>query len=171
MDSTKRLMLGVIDSPLGHAVMLKRACDVIRGFGNVDLSAHADFCSCAKCARHRTCWQIEELLKTLPPVGNRCQDCYDGAYITNGEKPCKSCDGIGYLAPDGGRLEIPRAKKPFVKDPEKAREAERVAAHWLYRGNKAKERGDLDMAERHFARSQKHHDEMNRYLGNGDGSG
>ncbi len=53
----------------------------------------------------------------------------------------------------------------------KAREAEQRAAHWLHLGNLASERGDAALAERHYARSQKHHDDMNRYLGNGDGSG
>ena len=54
---------------------------------------------------------------------------------------------------------------------ERAREAELKAAMWLHRGNLACERGDKELAERHFGRSQKHHDEMNRLLGNGDGSG
>jgi hypothetical protein len=53
---------------------------------------------------------------------------------------------------------------------EQAREAEQKAAMWLHWGNLARERGDRDLAERHFGRSQKHHDEMNRLLGNGDGS-
>lgn len=45
------------------------------------------------------------------------------------------------------------------------------AAMWLYRGNKAAERGDVELAERHYARSQEWHDRMNVALGNGDGNG
>jgi hypothetical protein len=53
---------------------------------------------------------------------------------------------------------------------ERAREAEQKAARWLHFGNLASERGDLEKAERHYERSQKWHDLMNIYLGNGDGS-
>lgn len=45
-----------------------------------------------------------------------------------------------------------------------------MAGKWLHLGNLASERGEKDKAERHYARSQKWHDEMNRLLGNGDGS-
>jgi len=45
-------------------------------------------------------------------------------------------------------------------------DAEQSAAMWLYRGNRATERGKLELAERHYARAQKYHDEMNRLLGN-----
>jgi hypothetical protein len=45
-------------------------------------------------------------------------------------------------------------------------EAEQNAAHWLYLGNKAAERGERDKAERHYERSQKWHDRMNQLLGN-----
>lgn len=48
-----------------------------------------------------------------------------------------------------------------------AREAEQKAAHWLHLGNLASERGDTVLAERHYDKSQKHHDAMNHYLGNG----
>jgi len=39
-------------------------------------------------------------------------------------------------------------------------EAEQKAAMWLYRGNKAKERGDHSLAERHYDRAQRWHDKM-----------
>ena len=45
-------------------------------------------------------------------------------------------------------------------------EAQHLAALWLHRGNKASERGDQDLAERHYNRSQKWHDRMNELLGN-----
>ena len=55
--------------------------------------------------------------------------------------------------------------RPLPKtDAERAREAEQRAAYWLHRGNLADERGDMEQAERHYARAQKHHDAMNRYL-------
>jgi len=47
------------------------------------------------------------------------------------------------------------------------REAELMATRWLYYGNRAMERNDKDLAERHYARAQKWHDLMNRLLGNG----
>jgi len=50
------------------------------------------------------------------------------------------------------------------------KEAEIMASSWLYKGNKASERGDKKLAERHYARAQKWFDKMNRLLGNGDGS-
>ena len=53
---------------------------------------------------------------------------------------------------------------------DKALEAERKAAHWIYLGNKAAERGEHDKAERHYQRAQPHMDAMNRALGNGDGT-
>jgi len=37
-------------------------------------------------------------------------------------------------------------------------------------GNLAKERGEAAKAERHYERSQRWHDRMNEYLGNGSGS-
>jgi len=57
-----------------------------------------------------------------------------------------------------------------TKDWEEMREAENMAAHWLYLGNRASERGENEKAERHYARAQKWHDKMNRLLGLGDGS-
>ena len=45
------------------------------------------------------------------------------------------------------------------------REAERMAARWLYLGNRAAERGAKELAERHYARAQKWHDRMNTLLG------
>lgn len=45
-------------------------------------------------------------------------------------------------------------------------QAEQSAGMWLYRGNRAREKGKLDLAERHYTRAQKYHDEMNRLLGN-----
>ncbi len=44
--------------------------------------------------------------------------------------------------------------------------AERQAAYWLHLGNLASERGNKELAERHYARSQKWHDRMNKNLGN-----
>ena len=52
----------------------------------------------------------------------------------------------------------------------KARDAEQKAAHWLYLGNKAAERGENEKAERHYAKAQRWQDAMNRALGNGDGA-
>jgi hypothetical protein len=52
-----------------------------------------------------------------------------------------------------------------------ALDAEQKAAHWLYLGNRASERGEREKAERHYARSQRWLDAMNRALGRGDGSG
>jgi len=52
----------------------------------------------------------------------------------------------------------------------KAIDAEQKAAHWLYLGNKAAERGEKAKAERHYEKAQKWQDAMNRALGNGDGS-
>ena len=51
-----------------------------------------------------------------------------------------------------------------------ARECEQNAARWLYLGNVARAKGKLDLAERHYAKSQRWHDKMNVALGNGDGS-
>lgn len=45
-----------------------------------------------------------------------------------------------------------------------------MAGMWLYRGNRAAERGEYEKAERHYERSQKWVDKMNRLLGNGDGT-
>ena len=47
--------------------------------------------------------------------------------------------------------------------------AEQMAGMWLHRGNLASERGEQELAERHYARGQKWLDTMNRLLGNGDG--
>ena len=44
------------------------------------------------------------------------------------------------------------------------------AAQWLHRGNIAAERGQHELAEKHYEKSQKWHDRMNEALGNGDGS-
>ncbi len=44
--------------------------------------------------------------------------------------------------------------------------AEQMAARFLHLGNLASERGDKELAERHYARSQKWHDRMNELLGN-----
>lgn len=46
-------------------------------------------------------------------------------------------------------------------------EATEKAAMWLHRGNLAAERGDHDLAERHYERSQKWHDRMNDLRGEG----
>ena len=55
-------------------------------------------------------------------------------------------------------------------DKNKALDAEQKAAHWIYLGNKAEERGEHDKAERHYQRAQAHMDAMNRAIGNGDGT-
>jgi len=44
--------------------------------------------------------------------------------------------------------------------------AKRQAAYWLALGNLATEISQKELAERHYARSQKWHDRMNKYLGN-----
>lgn len=49
---------------------------------------------------------------------------------------------------------------------QRAREAEQKAARWLYLGNIAAAKGNNEKAERHYARCQKWHDQMNRFLGN-----
>lgn len=51
---------------------------------------------------------------------------------------------------------------------ERLAEAERLAGYWLYLGNVAADRGELEKAERHYMRSQKWHDTMNDLLGQGD---
>ena len=51
-------------------------------------------------------------------------------------------------------------------DRERLHKAEHMAALWLHRGNLARDRGEHEKAERHYMRSQKWHDEMNRLLGN-----
>lgn len=79
----------------------------------------------------------------------RCCNCHGARESRSTE--CRSC-------------QFTRESKP------RALEAEQKAAHWLHLGNLAKERGEHEKAERHFERSQKHHDDMNRFLGNGDGS-
>jgi len=38
--------------------------------------------------------------------------------------------------------------------------AEQRAAYWLYLGNRAQERGDHALAQRHYNRAQRWHDEM-----------
>jgi hypothetical protein len=53
-------------------------------------------------------------------------------------------------------------KKPDLQD------VIEKAAMWLYRGNRAAERGESDLAERHFARSQRWHDLMIDLQGEGD---
>lgn len=39
-------------------------------------------------------------------------------------------------------------------------EVERLAAHWLWLGNRASERGERAKAERHYQKGQKWHDRM-----------
>src|SRR5690606_9953639 len=53
---------------------------------------------------------------------------------------------------------------------DRVRHATEMAEMWLYRANRAAERGEQDKAERHYERAQRWHDEMNRLLGNGDGT-
>jgi formate dehydrogenase maturation protein FdhE len=50
------------------------------------------------------------------------------------------------------------------------RQATQLAELWQYRGNRATEQGNHSLAERHYERSQRWRDEMNRLLGNRDGS-
>jgi hypothetical protein len=47
-------------------------------------------------------------------------------------------------------------------------EAEEKAAMWLYRGNVASEKGNNELAERHYDRAQKWHDKANDLLGWGE---
>jgi len=44
--------------------------------------------------------------------------------------------------------------------------AEYMAAHWLALGNAASERGDVELAERHYDKSQKWLDKANEIAGN-----
>lgn len=59
-------------------------------------------------------------------------------------------------------------KTPPPSNAQLADDASAKGSYWLYLGNKASERGDLALAERHYAKSQKWHDLMNHYLGNID---
>ncbi len=52
---------------------------------------------------------------------------------------------------------------------ERVIEADQMGEHWKYLGNRAMERGNLEMAERHYARVEKWMDKSNRLRGNGDG--
>jgi hypothetical protein len=45
---------------------------------------------------------------------------------------------------------------------EAAAQAETRSAHWLALGNAASERGETALAERHYARSQRHLDRANQ---------
>lgn len=45
-------------------------------------------------------------------------------------------------------------------------EANVKASQWLAKGNAARERGDFDLAERHFERASRWLDEYNRLAGN-----
>jgi len=45
-------------------------------------------------------------------------------------------------------------------------DAERLCAYWQHMGNLASERGQRELAERHYARSQPHRDRINLLLGN-----
>lgn len=56
-----------------------------------------------------------------------------------------------------------------AKQVDELQHATDMAAMWQYRGNRASERGDGELAERHYERSQKWRDRMNVLLGNGDG--
>ena len=56
-----------------------------------------------------------------------------------------------------------------MRDRERLTEAEAMAGYWQHLGNLAAERGNHELAERHYERSQKWRDTMNRLLGNGDG--
>jgi hypothetical protein len=56
-----------------------------------------------------------------------------------------------------------------MDDRERLIEAEEKAGYWQHLGNLAAERGNHELAERHYERSQKWRDTMNRLLGNGDG--
>lgn len=58
-----------------------------------------------------------------------------------------------------------REKKPRDKNAELILCTE-MAGYWLHLGNVASEKGKLDLAERHYDRSQKWHYKMNQLLGN-----
>lgn len=69
---------------------------------------------------------------------------------------------VGHL----GVNEDSMAKADSTKDAkEQLFEAERLAAYWLWLGNQASERGELEKAERHYARGQKWHDKVTILLG------
>lgn len=59
--------------------------------------------------------------------------------------------------------------KKNTKETDRLRHCEEMAEMWQFRGNQARDRGNIELAERHYARSQKWRDEMNELLGNGDG--
>jgi hypothetical protein len=52
------------------------------------------------------------------------------------------------------------------RDHEQLLHAEQMAGYWLALGNAASERGDKDVAERHYDRSQKWLDRANQLAGN-----
>ena len=54
----------------------------------------------------------------------------------------------------------------LTSERDQLRHATEMAGLWLYRGNVARERGQMELAERHYERSQKWHDKMNELLGN-----
>lgn len=69
-----------------------------------------------------------------------------------------------------GLTRMQRIARRFEARRLEANECCRMASMWLYRGNIASEKGNKELAERHYARCQKWQDKMNRLLGNGDGS-
>ena len=46
---------------------------------------------------------------------------------------------------------------------QKLQHATEMAEFWQYRGNRAAERGNDDLAERHYAKSQKYRDEITSF--------
>lgn len=64
----------------------------------------------------------------------------------------------------------PEEAKREAERVEQITKAQRMAEDWTYKGNIARERGRLELAERHYARAQPWLDKLNVLLGNGDGS-
>ena len=57
-------------------------------------------------------------------------------------------------------------KKKMGKQAKTISEAESFAGMWLHRGNVAAEKGKHELAERHYAKSQRWLDRLNTLIGN-----
>ena len=77
-----------------------------------------------------------------------------------------------YAPPAGNRAggqhhhEDDEATMQAKRDHKSLIHAEHMAAHWLAVGNAARERGDLQLAEKHYAKAQNWLDKANALAGN-----
>lgn len=83
-------------------------------------------------------------------------------------KICPTCGGPKRISEDTCRWESCEYPERSVVDAHKVelQKAEQMAAKYLHLGNLASERGEKELAERHYVRSQWWHDRMNQLLGN-----